>query len=99
MSFRIKRITYLAEGDANTKFFHLQACHRSRKTHVASFKVVDDVVVVHDDAKAQAVFQHFNDILGIPLLALCRWIYSVLASRSRISRAQTFVSLRKKYGG
>jgi phenylalanyl-tRNA synthetase alpha subunit len=83
------RITYLAEGDTNTKFFHLQACYRSRKTHIASFKVVDDVVVVHDDAKAQAVFEHFNDILGIPLLALCRWIYSVLASRSRISRAQT----------
>jgi hypothetical protein len=25
------RIRYLEEGDANTKFFHLQACHRSRK--------------------------------------------------------------------
>lgn len=25
------RITYLAEGHANTKNFHLQACHRSRK--------------------------------------------------------------------
>jgi hypothetical protein len=27
----IARIRYLEEGDANTKFFHLQACHRSRK--------------------------------------------------------------------
>jgi hypothetical protein len=67
------RITYLAEGDANTKFFHLQACHRCRKSHIASLKV-DDVLVMHDDAKTQAVFEHFNDILGTPQPALCHWI-------------------------
>ena len=33
------RITFLAEGDANTKFFHLQACHRSRKNHINSLRV------------------------------------------------------------
>ena len=30
------RIRFLGEGDANTKFFHLQACHRSRKNFIAA---------------------------------------------------------------
>jgi hypothetical protein len=55
------------EGDANTKKkkIHLQACHRGRKSHIASLKV-DDALVVHDNAKAQAVYENFNDILGTP---------------------------------
>lgn len=28
------KILFLAEGDANTRFFHLQACHRSRKNYI-----------------------------------------------------------------
>jgi hypothetical protein len=59
------RITYLPEGDANTKFFHLQACHRSRKNHIACLEV-NDMTVVDDDAKAQVVYEHFNGILGTP---------------------------------
>lgn len=59
------RITYLAEGDANTKFFHLQACHRSRKSYIGKTKV-QDVELVHDEEKAEAFFQHFDDILGTP---------------------------------
>ena len=35
------RITFLAEGDANTKFFHLQACHRSRKNFISKICVND----------------------------------------------------------
>ena len=31
------RIRYLEEGDANTKFFHLQACHRKRKSYIPTF--------------------------------------------------------------
>ena len=57
------RITYLAEGDANTKFFHLQACHRSRKNQIAKLRV-DDVVTSRDEEMADAVFQHFDNILG-----------------------------------
>lgn len=30
------RIRELMEGDANTKFFHLHACHRSRKNLIIS---------------------------------------------------------------
>lgn len=32
------RIQYLAQGDANTKFFQLQACHRRRKNYIHSFR-------------------------------------------------------------
>lgn len=57
------RITYLADGDANTKFLHLQACHRSRKNIITSLKV-DDMEIIHEEAKAEVIFQHFNGILG-----------------------------------
>ncbi|KAM0922155.1 hypothetical protein ACQ4PT_006380 [Festuca glaucescens] len=40
------RITWLAEGDACTKFFHLHANHRRRKNFIAQLKV--DGVLVSD---------------------------------------------------
>ena len=57
------RITYLAEGDANTKFFHLQACHRSRKNYIESVRV-GDARLVREEEKAEAFFKHFDDLLG-----------------------------------
>ena len=57
------RITYLAEGDANTKFFHLQPCHRSRKNYIHKL-CTSDAVLFKDDEMAEAVFNHFNAILG-----------------------------------
>ena len=57
------RITYLAEGDANTKFFHLQACHRSRKNFIPKLRTAD-ADLFKDDEMAIAVFDHFNSILG-----------------------------------
>jgi len=59
------RITFLAEGDANTKFFHLQACHRSRKNHIASIRV-QEVELTEDKDKADAFFRHFEAVLGSP---------------------------------
>lgn len=59
------RIMYLAEGDANTRFFHLQACHRSRKNHIASLRVHDSEIVRNEEM-ANAVFEHFNAIMGTP---------------------------------
>lgn len=56
-------ITYLAEGDANTKFFHLQACHKSRKNYIESVRV-GDAHIVRREEKAEAFFKHFDDILG-----------------------------------
>ena len=59
------RITYLAEGDANTKIFHLQACHRSRKGHISKLKA-GEVVLFTNEEMANAVFEHFHNMLGTP---------------------------------
>ena len=53
------RITYLAEGDASTRFFHLQACHRNRKGHIPKLKT-SDVVLVNDEEMASAFFDHYD---------------------------------------
>lgn len=59
------RIRFLSEGDAKTKFFHLQVCHRNRKNIIP--------VVQHDgqwfsgeEAKADLVFEYYNGILERP---------------------------------
>jgi hypothetical protein len=57
------RILYLKEGDANTKFYHLQACHRSRQNRIASLHV-HGAQVVSDQAMAEALFHHYNGVLG-----------------------------------
>jgi hypothetical protein len=57
------RLTFLPKGDANTRFFHLQACHRSRKSTI-SHLMHQGVPIVDEESKAQAIFQHFDQILG-----------------------------------
>lgn len=57
------RITYVAEGDANTKFFHLQACHRTRQNFIRSLSHHNQVLVTEQE-KSEAIFQHFNQTLG-----------------------------------
>ena len=59
------RITYLAEGDASTRFFHLQACHRNRKGHIPKLKT-SDAVLVNDEEMASAFFDHYDTLLGTP---------------------------------
>jgi hypothetical protein len=56
-------VTFLAEGNANTQFFHLQACHRERKNFISELKHHDEIVV-DEERKSQLVFDHFNAILG-----------------------------------
>jgi len=64
------RITFLAEGDANTKFFHLQAYHRNRKNVITRLRV-DDTIIMQDDQMADQVFQHFSNIIGTPGVQNC----------------------------
>jgi hypothetical protein len=56
-------IRFLREGDANTKFFHLQACHRKRKSYIPSFEHVGSTFT-EEEAKADTVYDYFNSILG-----------------------------------
>jgi hypothetical protein len=54
---------FLAEGDANTKFYHLQACHRNRKNRIESLNV-HGVQVVTDTAMADAIYDYYVGVLG-----------------------------------
>jgi hypothetical protein len=56
-------LTFLKESNANTRFFHLQACHRGRKSFIDHL-LHHGTTVVHESEKAQLVFDHFDAILG-----------------------------------
>ena len=59
------RLMFLAEGDTNTRFFHLQACHHSRKNHIASLKVQGNDLVLNEQM-ADAVYHHYSGLLDTP---------------------------------
>uniref|UniRef100_A0A8I6Y9G2 Reverse transcriptase domain-containing protein n=1 Tax=Hordeum vulgare subsp. vulgare TaxID=112509 RepID=A0A8I6Y9G2_HORVV len=57
------RISFLAEGDANTRFFHKQCTFRRQKNRVHSLLVDGHVLCDHEEM-AQAAFAHFDGLLG-----------------------------------
>lgn len=57
------RVTWLQEGDACTKFFHIQASYRRKKNTIAKLKTADGLAVTADE-KADALYQHFQSIMG-----------------------------------
>jgi hypothetical protein len=57
------RITWLSEGDACTRFFHLHANHRRRKNFIAHFKV-DGSLVADQEGKAKAADAFYEQLLG-----------------------------------
>lgn len=65
----ILRQRSLAEGDANTKFFHLQACHRKRKNVITSLNV-EGTELAHNEEMAPALFYHYDSLLGQPFQRL-----------------------------
>ena len=61
----------MKDGDANTKFFHLQSCHRRRKCHIPAF-IHEGRSFVSDGDKAEAAFNYYNGILGARFVRLHR---------------------------
>jgi hypothetical protein len=59
------RISYLREGDANTKFFHLRVNSRRRKNTIHRLQRNAGWATSHDE-KAQLIHDHFSAILGNP---------------------------------
>ena len=57
------RMMFLAEGDANTKFFHLMACHRKRRNFIRSLHVHGNVIV-SEEGMADALYQYYDQVLG-----------------------------------
>jgi hypothetical protein len=59
------RTRHLREGDACTKYFHLQACHRRRKNYLFALSH-DGHSFSEEEAKADIVFNYYNGLLGTP---------------------------------
>ena len=57
------RLLFL-RGDANTRFFNLQACHRNRQNRIAALRVHEETVVT-DHAMGSALYDYFNGLLGV----------------------------------
>lgn len=51
------------EGDACTKFFHIQLSHRRKKNRIIRLKTGNGIAVTADE-KAEALFHHFQGIMG-----------------------------------
>lgn len=57
------RVQFLAEGDANTKFFQLQACHRNRKNFIQSLQE-DNLLLTAEEEKWDLADNYYKSILG-----------------------------------
>jgi hypothetical protein len=67
-------VLWLSEGDAPTKFFHVQASARHRSKFIRSLEH-DGQILVSEDCKAATVFDFYDSIMGTPLAltALSPW--------------------------
>lgn len=63
------KIRFLEEGDANMKFFHLQACHRNRKNYIPSIHHEGQWFSAKE-AKEDLIYNYYNSILGTPFAHL-----------------------------
>jgi hypothetical protein len=59
------RILWLMEGDALTRFFHIQASQHHQKNFIHALEHHGQWLVA-EDRKVDAAFEFFNDILGAP---------------------------------
>lgn len=57
------RIDWLAEGDANTNFFHSHARYCKRKNFIAKLHNGGRIATSHED-KEELVWEYFSNLLG-----------------------------------
>lgn len=58
-------------GDACTKFFHLQACHRRRTNSIFAINH-EGQCFTEEEAKSGIVYQYYNGLLGTPFSRMHR---------------------------
>lgn len=74
-------VRFLGEGDANTKFFHLHACHRRHKNFIPAVQH-DGAWFSAEEAKHDLVYEYYNAILGAPFMREHSSRWSVAAVES-----------------
>jgi hypothetical protein len=57
------RISSLKEGDANTKFFHMQARHQKRKNFIVRLESKEGIYTNHED-KTKVIDDFYENLLG-----------------------------------
>ena len=57
------RCRFLKDGDANTRFFNLHACHRKHKSYIPSISHGGQTFTL-EEAKSGAVFDYYDGLLG-----------------------------------
>lgn len=60
------RLTWIRRGDTNTKFFHLHANARKKKTYIPALTTQAGTVTLQE-AKSNLVHAHFSQIMGAPI--------------------------------
>jgi hypothetical protein len=63
MACQCARTQQLKEGDACTRYFHLQACHCRRKNYLFAINH-NGQMFTEEEAKANIVFSYYNGLLG-----------------------------------
>ena len=58
------RISWLKDGDANTRIFHMHARHRKRKNFIGKLISGDQICTSHED-KASVIDDFYENLLGI----------------------------------
>jgi hypothetical protein len=57
------QVQYLKYGDANTSFFHMQACCRRKRNHICSLLDGERVVTSHEQ-KQEVLHDFYSNLLG-----------------------------------
>jgi hypothetical protein len=57
------RVTWLREGDANTRYFHIKMNSRRRKNYVHTLTTDQGILTAHEEKEA-AFHRHFSRVLG-----------------------------------
>ena len=65
------RITWLKEGDACTKFFHLKANARRRKNLIPKLKDSQGLLLWSHEEKEEEILRHFRSTLGTKEIRTC----------------------------
>lgn len=72
------RLTYLREGDAGTKFFHLKANARCRKNFIPNLKKEDGYFLWFHEEKEAEIHSHFHHTMGTKVQRRCTFQCGVL---------------------